>query len=418
MRFYFESYGCTMNKGEAGIMEDILRENGHDIASDINNADALVLVTCTVIETTELKMLKRLRTFSETGKPLVVAGCMASVQKQQILDLNPDAVILHPLDIDIIDKIVDSLPVIPTKDRDIIHAVTTPSKTADAIIPISSGCIGCCTYCITRIARGELKSTPPDSLIENMKKALASGNKEIRLSAQDTASYGLDIDSNLPNLLGDILAIEGDFRVRVGMMNPDTLIPILPKLIESFKDKRMYKFLHLPVQSGSEEILKRMGRQYSTEEFFNVITEFKDIHPGLTISTDIIVGFPGETDEDFDLSMNLVKRLRPNILNITRFSSRPETLAREMKDQIPSRIAKDRSRELSRVHIEISLELNKSFVGSNERILVTGYGKNNTMMGRTDSYLPVVIEENVDICKFVDVTITEAQDTYLKGRVI
>lgn len=419
VRFYFESYGCTMNQGEAKVMENILREKGHRIVENQKDSDALVLVTCTVIETTELKMKKRLVQFSKTGKPVVVAGCMASVQKDEIIAENPNALIIPPEDFRNIDSVLNKLGTEELKPQRKEH-VTPPTinKTADAIIPISSGCLGSCTYCITRIARGELRSCPPEFVVESASKILREGYKEIRLSAQDTAAYGADIKSDLPTLLLKIQELEGDFRVRVGMMNPDNLMPILQDVIDAYKDNRIYRFLHVPVQSGSEEILNKMGRKYSIDEFNLVVEEFRKNFPDITISTDVIVGFPGEDDKDFNQTVKLVGKLRPNILNITRFSARPKTEAMEMEDKVPSRIAKDRSRELAKIHLDISRDINSTLVGREEKILITEYGKNNTMMGRTNSYKPVVVEDDVKLCEFLDVKITEARDTYLIGKVL
>ncbi len=418
MRFYFESYGCTMNQGEARIMEDLLKEKGHSIVENPEDAEALVLVTCTVIETTELRMKKRLTQFKETGKPVVVAGCMASVQKDEITFENPDAIVIPPEDFRNIDSILEKRsikePMTKKKDGEI---QPSPKKTADAIIPISSGCLGSCTYCITRIARGKLRSCPPEFIVDSARKILKEGYREIRLSAQDTAAYGADMSINLPGLLFKIQTLKGDFRVRVGMMNPDNVLPILHDLIEAYKDSRIYKFLHLPFQSGSQRMLLRMGRGYSVVEFFLVVEEFKKDFPDITVSTDVIVGFPGENESDFHESVELVKRLRPNILNVTRFSPRPKTEASKMKDRIPSRIAKDRSRELAKIHLDISRDINKAFVGRKQRILITEHGKNKTMMGRTDSYMPVVVLDEVKLCDFLDVKITEARNTYLIGEV-
>ena len=233
MRFYFESYGCTMNQGEAGIMQEVLKEKGHSIVGDMEISDALVLVTCTVIETTELRMKKRLSAFSRTGKPVIVAGCMASVQKDQILSLNPNAVMVQPQAIRDIDKIVDMLPMGGLRREEAFESKTKTQKKAEAIIPISSGCLGSCTYCITRIARGALRSCPHEMLIESMRKALDEGYKEIRLTSQDTAAYGADLQIDLPFLLGKIQELGGDYRVRVGMMNPENVIPILSEIIEA-----------------------------------------------------------------------------------------------------------------------------------------------------------------------------------------
>lgn len=419
MRFYFESYGCTMNKGEAIIMQDILKENGHNIVNEIEFSDALVLVTCTVIETTELKMMKRIRELSKTKKPVIVAGCMASVQKDKILAQNPSAELVTPQEIWNIGKIINSMvKEVPTGKGDHPVTQTAPRKAADVIIPIASGCLGHCTYCITQIARGKLKSTPPEILMESIKKALSEGNKEIRLTSQDNAAYGMDIQTNFPWLLNKIQALDGEFRVRIGMMNPDNVTPILPEIINAYEDPRIYKFLHLPVQSGSERMLDLMGREYSINDFQNSINSFRSIFPNITISTDVIVGFPKETEEDFQKTVQFIETLKPDILNITRFSPRPKTKAIDMDNKVPGRIAKERSRILSKIHSDISRNINKTFVGKKERILVTEHGKSGTMMGRTDAYKTVVVEDDVNLCEFVDVKIEKATEIYLKGRII
>lgn len=408
-----------MNQGEARIMEDILKEKGHSIVDDLDHSDALVLVTCTVIETTELRMMRRLAAFSKSQKPVIIAGCMASAQKDDILTSNPNAILLTPQAFNDIGKIADQLTKEePGLKKKKIERLPSIKKTADAIIPISSGCLGSCTYCITRIARGKLRSCPPEFLIGSMRKALAEGFKEIRLTSQDTAAYGADINHNLPSLLRKIETLNGEFRVRVGMMNPENVISILHVIIEAYKNQRIYKFLHLPVQSGNERILKKMGRKYTIDDFYGVVKYFREAFPDITISTDIIVGFPNESEKEFMDSLELIKSLRPNILNITRFSARPKTEAMKMDNKIPSRIAKERSRKLTKTHADISRNINKGFIGRKERILITESGKNATMMGRTDSYKPVVVEDDVQLCDFVDVEITEAKDTYLKGRVL
>lgn len=418
MKFYFESYGCTMNQGEAKIMEDIVCARGHEIVHDEDQSEVLVLVTCTVIETTELRMLKRLRELSKTGKMVVVAGCMALVQKDEILKNNPDALILTPQYLKDIGKVADILGFDEESPKRAKNYDEYQKSSADAIIPISSGCLGSCTYCITKVARGTLQSHSPEILIESMKKVLSDGFKEIRLTSQDTAAYGADIETNLPYLLKKVSEIEGEFRVRVGMMNPENVKPYLPAMLEAFSDPRIYNFLHLPVQSGNDEILKKMGRDYTISDYFYVVDGFRETFPNLTLATDVIVGFPGESVSDFSDTLELIMKLRPNILNITRFSPRPKTLAMDMDNKIPSRIAKERSRELTKLQAEISKGINENFLGNRERILICEAGKPGSMMGRTDSYLPVVVKEPVNLCDFVDVEIIESKDTYLIGKII
>lgn len=417
-----------MNQGEAKLMEDFLSNCGHRIVKDMEDSDALVLVTCTVIETTERKMLKRLAAFSDTGKPVIVGGCMTTAQKDLILSSNPEAVLVVPDSIRDIGDIVKGLEI--EHKREIINQeVNDLSESVqpdipkimpniDTIIPIASGCLGSCTYCITRIARGELQSQSPEILIKGIEKALAEGFKEIRLSSQDNAAYGREIGEDLPSLVDRITNLPGDFRVRVGMMNPDNALPIMDKLISVYQNPKVFKFLHVPFQSGSERILSIMNRQYSIDDFFEVIDGFRNVIPDITISTDVIVGFPGEEDEDFEMSVKLIEKLKPDILNITRFSARPGTPAMDFKNIIHSRTAKDRSRILTTLHTDISTRINHGYVGQKGRVLITEHGIKNTMMGRMDNYKTVVLEENVSIGQFMDVEIIDSSPVYLNAKIV
>lgn len=429
MRVYFEPYGCTLNYGEARMMEALVVSNKHNIVDDAKSADVVVLVTCTVIETTERKMFKRIASLKSTGKPLVVAGCMATVQKNEILSLNPDVHILPPAKLS---EIVELLKKIKRENAAAAGAAagaTSPAaasepacrnaerKSIDAIVPIAQGCLGECTYCITRFARGKLKSHTEAAIVDNVRKFVDDGFLEIRLTAQDTGAYGADRKTDLPSLVSKVSSVGKDFRIRIGMMNPSTAKPILNQLIESYRSPKVYKFIHIPVQSGCDAILKKMERDYTVDEFKKTVEIFRKEFPDISISTDVIIGFPGETEKQFRESYGLVEEVRPEIVNITRYSPRPGTKAAKMDKQVPGKIAKDRSRELVKLRFDVSKGINERFVGTKQKILITEVGKRETMIGRTDAYRPVVVKENVPLGTFVDVDITGAQSVYLEGKV-
>jgi len=422
MKIYFEPYGCTLNYGESRIMEELVETAGYTIVREPDQADVLVLVTCTVIETTENKMLKQLQEFSKYDKPVIVGGCMASVQAETVLDINPNAHLLPPDKIFEIPQMIESLnEKIDAPNEGIEDSVQEPLTSIDAIVPISNGCLGSCTYCITRLARGELRSYPQDDVLKSISNALDKGLFEIRLTAQDTAVYGLDRQTNLPGLLKMIneqFSGSNDFRIRVGMMNPNTTLPILDDLIEQYRSDLIFKFLHLPVQSGDDDILTDMKRGYKVQDFKDIVNKFRTEFPDLTLSTDIIIGYPGETEEQFNKSVELVKDIQPNIVNITRFSARPGTEAYDRKDQIVGRIQKDRSRVLTKVRFDVSTTINEKCIGNKVRILVTEVGKDDSVMGRTDSYQPVVIKKKLELGTFQEVEITEAIEAYLIGKLI
>jgi MiaB-like tRNA modifying enzyme len=361
-------------------------------------------------------MLKRLRELKDTKKPVIVGGCMAKVQPEKILDIHPDAGLLPPDDFRKVGDLIDEM------SRDFsgnnfreIKDEAKPEK-ADAIIPIATGCNGHCTYCITRLARGDLKSTSPEEILYNTRKALKRGYKELRITSQDNALYGRDISYSLPGLLNEIVGLKDDFRIRVGMMNPNNIVSIADELLDVYSNDNIYKFFHLPVQSGDDGILKKMGREYDVDSFLDTVGKYRRSFPNLTLSTDVITGFPGEGEDEFQKTLELVERVRPDILNITRFSSRPGTQAEKMDDRIPSRIAKDRSRILTKIHERISLDINRAHIGKSGKVLITKHGKNDTMFGRDGNYKPVILKEKLRIGDFVEVRILDATAIHLIGK--
>lgn len=275
-----------------------------------------------------------------------------------------------------------------------------------------------CSYCITSLARGKLKSYPMEEIVKDVCSAIKQGCKEIQLTAQDTGSYGLDTGHNLGELLSNICKINGDYRIRVGMMNPYTVMKNIDSIIRSYDDLKIYKFLHLPVQSGDNDILKKMNRKYTTDDFLKIVGKFRKRYPDITISTDVIVGFPTETDEQFRNTIDLLKNVNPDVVNITRFSARPNTKAKFLKGRIRTEIAKERSKILTDLCSEISKENNQRHIERNYNVLITERGKKNTFVGRTENYKPVVLKENVSLGDIVDVRIIDAASTHLVGNLI
>jgi len=416
MKIYLEVYGCTANKSDASLIKGILKENNYELVSNIDDADTLVILTCTVIDTTQQKMLSRIREFKKTGKKTVVAGCMASVQSDVIESVLPDALLLPPqYSHHIVDLLDEKKPVFVEKNK------TLFSKYFDDVIaPISiaEGCMFSCSYCITSKARGKLRSFPVDEIKKDVFSAVKKGCKEIQLTAQDTSSYGLDTGLNLGKLLQNVTDIDGDFRIRVGMMNPFTCLKNLDSIINGFDNPKIYKFLHLPVQSGDDVILKKMNRKYTVDDFFEIVKKFRNKYLDITVSTDVIVGFPSETDEQFQKTIDLLKSVKPDITNITRYSARPYTNAKIMKGRVTTDIAKKRSKILSELCSKISKENNRKYIGRKYNILITEKGKNNTFVGRAENYKPVVLKEKIDVSSFTNVKITNAASTYLLGSII
>jgi MiaB-like tRNA modifying enzyme len=416
MKVYVEVFGCTANKSDASLIKGLINESEHELVRDLTLADSIVILTCTVIDTTEQRMLSRIKNLKKTGKPVVVAGCMASVQKDKVKSVIPEAKLLPPqYSHHIVDVLNEGSPSFRDENK------TLFSKHFDDVIApvsIAEGCMFSCSYCITSLARGKLRSFPVEEIKNDVSFAVENGCKEIQLTAQDTSSYGLDIKSNLGTLLSDVAELEGNFRIRVGMMNPFTCLKNLDSIINGFESPKIYKFLHVPVQSGDNDILEKMNRKYNVDDFQKIIDSFKERYPDITIATDIIVGFPTETDEQFQNTINLLKTVKPDITNITRFSARPFTEAKNMKGRIKTEIVKERSKLLTDFCNEISIEKNKTHVGKRYSVLITEKGKNKTFVGRSENYKPVVINYKVKIGEFLNVEITNTGPTYLVGSII
>ena len=413
MRFFVETYGCTMNQGEGQEMERKLDHMGHEVSCTAEEAEVVLVNTCTVIEATELKVLKRMRQLRNEGKVIVVTGCMASVQADEVLRKVPDALIIPPARYPDFETLiesrfgaVDARPAVPK-----IKGIT-------AIVPISQGCLGSCSYCITRLARGSLVSRPPEQVLAQINEALGAGAKEIYLTCQDTGCYGYDLGTSFAELLRNVCQLEGEFRTRAGMMNPDSLKDIIGPLAEAFRNEKVYKFLHLPVQSGSDEALRRMKRAYTVGEFEDLVSRFRKIIPKLTLSTDVIAGFPGETEKEHVATLELLRRVKPNIVNVTRFSARPGTDALTMDDQVVSRLSKERSREMARLRFEIAKEINEQRVGEETYALVSEQGKGDSLICRDSSYTPIVIKERAILGELKELEVVGYAATHLFGRLV
>lgn len=415
MKVFVEAHGCTQNYGEARLMEKALAGRGHLVRTSEEEADAHVLVTCTVVGTTERAMIRRMEQLAAHRKPLVVAGCMAAAQRERILETVPGAMLLPPRKWP---QIVDLLAA-GTSCGERAAAVESASfGWHDAIVPIEQGCAGRCTYCITRVARGRATSYPVEALINRIRGEVDRGVREIKLTGQDTGAYGRDRGTTLAALLRAIDRIPGVFRVRVGMADPLTVRPIVDDLVEAFGSGKIFKFLHLPVQSGSDEILEAMRRDYKVSEFEEIVDAFRRTWPDLTLSTDAIVGFPGETEEQFDATMELVRRVRTDIVNVTRFSPREGTPAARLPNRVVGWRVKERSRRLTRLRWQVAHESNERFVGREVEVLVTETGKGDTLLGRTTEYRQVCLPNVVSIGDFVRVRVESARAIDLRGHIV
>lgn len=408
MKFYIETYGCTANQGDSKKIEALLERKGHKKVENESDADTIVINTCIVTKRTELNVLKRIRKASES-KNIIVAGCLPAAQPNLISMLTDSKNLIETITPNFLDD---------EFDYDLDGVIGT--------VNISNGCVGDCSYCIVKRARGDLVSYSPNDILGAFKGLLKKGAKEIRMTAQDCSAYGLDTNVNtnknninlrLPDLIKDVTSIKGDFQVRIGMMNPDTIRDIQNELIDAFNHPKVFKFLHVPVQSGSNRILQLMNRNYEVSDFLKVINGFRNKLSDITLSTDFIIGFPSETEDDFNRSLDLLRKIKAEKVNITRFSPRPYTKASELKDLL-DRTKKERSRVFTSVYQEIALELNRKWEGRILDVVVTECGKKGGVVSRDSTYKNIVIQEDISIGERCQIKVIEAKSSYLLGKVV
>jgi len=295
------------------------------------------------------------------------------------------------------------------------------SSPVTSIVPINYGCLGSCAYCCVVFARGRLRSYDVQDIVKRVKEDLVSGLREFWITSQDTACYGRDKGTNLAGLLRALCGIKGDFRVRVGMMTPNNVLDMLEDLVKAFNDERIFKFIHLPVQSGDDEVLKRMRRFYSVEDFKRAVKAFRTSFPDMTLATDVICGFPGETKEDFRRTLELIEEVKPDVVNVSKFFARPKTAAAGMKkDSVPLSEIKARSVMASAFAKKLSFENNRRWVGWTGEVLVDEVGKvPGSWVGRNFAYKPVAVKSTSKLAgKFIRTSITEAFPTYLQGAAV
>ena len=286
------------------------------------------------------------------------------------------------------------------------------------IVNIEEGCLDACAFCSTRLVKGRLRSFAPESIVQQVKNFVADGCKEIQLTGQDCACYGFDMDTNLAELTQRILTqVPGDYRLRLGMGNPRHLWQYKDALLECFQDDRVYRFLHIPVQSGSPHVLQGMNRKHTVEDYRNVALELLEKFPLFTLSTDLIVGFPGETESDFEQTQNLLKETRPSVCNITRFVARPGTPAARMEQAnastcpaVPDSVKHQRSALLFDTFQRIAQENNQLWVGKECRVVCEKQGhRNGTSIARNSAYKPVALQGDYTPGQVLQVRITKAE---------
>ncbi len=422
MKAYIKTYGCTLNQADSDIMGSVLQKNGIEMSQDAAAADVVVLNTCVVKKPTEQKILHALKLLNGSGRKVVVAGCMASTRQEEILCIAPGAGIVTTSNIHMIADAVSAANLGETHVFD-GHpridklALLDPRKGIIAKVPVSDGCLSNCSFCETKLARGPLQSYSETLILKAIEGSARMGAREIQLTSQDMGAYGADRRSNIAELMQKIATIDGDFRVRIGMLNPEHIGKYIDQFINAMQSNRFYRFVHLPIQSGSNRVLGHMKRRCTAERFLEYVAELRRSIPKITIETDIIVGYPVESLSDFDATIDLVKQAKPEVTNISKFCSRPNTPASKLATIANTEISR-RSAILSRVVRSLQKGINERFIGQRMPILATESTERSTN-GRSASYKQVVMPgEMQPLGSMLDTRIYAVSANVLYGRIL
>ncbi|WP_061320407.1 tRNA (N6-isopentenyl adenosine(37)-C2)-methylthiotransferase MiaB [Clostridium botulinum] len=435
--FFIETWGCQMNEEDSEKLSGMLKKEGYIRTEERENADVIIFNTCCVRENAELKVYGNLGILKglKSKKPnliIAVTGCMMQQKgmaetikkKFPFVDIIIGTHNLHnfPNYLNEVKKKDTSVLKIQEKEDSIIENMPIDRKNSmKAFVTIMYGCNNFCTYCIVPYVRGRERSRTPENIEAEIKKLISEGYKEITLLGQNVNSYGKDLEPNVTfaELLKRVNNIEGLERVRFMTSHPKDLTDDVIEAIA--KCDKLCEQIHLPVQSGSSEILKKMNRHYDREKYLDVVSKIKKLIPNVALSTDIIVGFPGETEKDFEETLSLVKEVEYDSAFTFLYSIRKGTPAAKFEDQVPEDVKHKRFNRLVEVVNEISAKKNKAYEGKIEEVLVEGTSKNdeNKLMGRTRTgKLVNFIGDKDSIGELVNVKIIKANSFSLTGEEI
>ena len=431
-KFALQTYGCQMNVADSELVEGILTNLGLEKTSNYDEADAIFLNTCAIRENAETKVHSKLGNLHKIklNKPhliIGVLGCMAQNLKDDLLKnkpyvdiiLGPDSYRKIP---DLINRhITDNKSIVDTKlSRFEVYENLFPTRgdTFNAWVSIMRGCDKFCSFCIVPFTRGRERSRDVKSIVTEVKKAVDQGFVEITLLGQNVNSYNFN-GKSFADLLLTVSEIEGVKRIRYTSPHPQD---INVELLEVMASKsNICNYVHFPMQSGSNEVLKRMNRTYTRERFYDMAMKIREIMPNCGLSTDIIVGFPGETDLQFRETLDLMDSIKFNSAFTFKYSPRPYTKAEQFSDQIDESVKKERLDEMLVLQRKHTLELNQKMVGSFQQVLIEKESKKSNLhwAGRTDSNEWVIVEKNnSNIKDIVPVEIVDATGVILHGKEI
>jgi len=429
---YIETYGCTANQNNSEILAGILANSGFIVTNNQDIAEIIILNTCVVKGKTESKIKGRIKELKSKNKLLIITGCMPETDFKRLRKIDNKLIFLgthHFKDIINLIRDYQENKLDEKKQKEYLSQnpeikLNLPKKPNNKLISIhqiSEGCLGNCSFCKTRLAKGKLFSYTREEILKSIESDLQQGAKEIWITSQDNAAYGLDQKGKknlLPELLNSIFELKHNFKLRLGMCDPNNILPIFDELIEVYKNKKMYKFLHIPIQSASNRILKDMNRFYTIEQAEKIIEKFKEVFPEGVIATDIIVGYPTETEEDHLKNLEFIKEFKPDVFNLSKFSSHKQTPAGKLKVLLNSIISK-RASELMQIH-RVTAQKNKQKYENKElKVFINKKISEELYESRDENYNIVLIKCSKEMLgKEVLVKIEEIGVHHMLGEMI
>ena len=434
-KFYIQTFGCQMNDHDSNKIAAILEKEGYAHAKSYNDADIILLNTCSIREKAEHKIyseLGRIKKIKDKKSDLVigVGGCVAQQEGEKLIKKIPyvDIVfgtrVFHKIPSFIRDALENKSKVISTSlDKSFFSDEIPeiyPAKRVSSYVSVMQGCNNFCTYCVVPYLRGREKSRHPDEIIKEVEALSIKGTKEVILLGQNVNSYGLTERGycSFSDLIKKVSKVNGIERVRFVTSHPKDLSD---DLITAFNEvEKLCPSMHLPVQSGSDSILQKMNRKYTIKNYLEKIEKIRKIKDEIAISTDIIVGFPGETEDDFSKTMNLLKTVEFDSLFAFKYSKRPNTEASAMENQIPEKIKEERLSFLLNMQKSITLKKNKECEGKIKKVLVERFSKETELKvsGRTECSRITHFSGSLKLLegKIINIKITKAHQNSLSGE--
>jgi threonylcarbamoyladenosine tRNA methylthiotransferase CDKAL1 len=423
MKVHVKSFGCSANMADGGVLAGCLSKAGYTLADTETQADVIIFNSCAVKGPTENRVINAIKQVPK-NKKIIIAGCLPKISLERLQkEVRFDGIVGAAVGSGIVDVVArvwagEHVEALEGFSKPSLNLPKIASNPIISVIPINYGCLGSCSYCCVVFARGHLRSYTIEEIAQRVKTDFVAGTREFWLTSQDTACFGRESGSNLAQLLKALDGLQGDFWLRVGMMTPNMVFDMQNPLISAFGSERVFKFVHLPVQSGDNLVLKGMRRFYTVEQFKAVVDAFRQAYPKLTVATDVIVGFPGETQQAFQNTLKLMEETKFDVVNVSKFFARPKTAAAKITEGIvePEEI-KRRSTVAAQLAKQVSLGQNQRWIGWVGEVLVDEKGKKaGSWVGRNFAYKPIVIKSKSNLFgKTVKVKIDQATSTYLKA---